>query len=110
MVLLGDSYVDYGSHTLPADLAAESGQQWRIYALLGASMASGGISFIPPQFDQALAADPDICVVVMDGGGNDILVPNAFMLGSGDCKQTCRRRAASRHGQPPRRTPRQTQR
>jgi hypothetical protein len=50
-------------------------------------MGSGGIGLIPPQFDQALAADPDITTVVMDGGGNDVLVPDAMQWPQGSsCK------------------------
>ena len=37
---------------------------------------SGGIGLIPPQFDTALAAHPTIKVVIMDGGGNDVLLPD----------------------------------
>jgi hypothetical protein len=87
VVIVGDSYINWGTHTLPADLAAESGQQWRLYAVGGASMASGGATgFIPDQLELAIAQDPEIRTVVMDGGGNDILIPNALFAGSQDCK------------------------
>ena len=86
-VIIGDSYINWGSHTLPADLAREAGETWRLYAIGGSSMATGGIAgFIPDQFEQALMADPNILFVVMDGGGNDILIPAATWVGGADCK------------------------
>jgi hypothetical protein len=86
-VIIGDSYINWASHTLPADLAREAGETWRLYAVGGSSMATGGIAgFIPDQFEQALAADPNILFVVMDGGGNDILIPAATWVGGADCK------------------------
>jgi lysophospholipase L1-like esterase len=52
-------------------------------AVAGTAMGSGGIGLIPPQFDQALLTSSDIRLVILDGGGNDILLPAA---GSPDCK------------------------
>jgi hypothetical protein len=49
-------------------------------------MGSGGIGLIPPTFDTALAADPDIVAAVLDGGGNDVLIPAATWPGGADCK------------------------
>jgi hypothetical protein len=47
-VIVGDSFINWFSHTLPADLAREAGETWRLYAVGGSSMASGGITgFIP---------------------------------------------------------------
>jgi hypothetical protein len=89
VVVLGDSYVNWISHTFPADLAREAGVTYRMYAVGAAAMASGGVSLIPPQFDQALAADPNIIAIVMDGGGNDILVPDTAQFPQGgECKQS----------------------
>jgi hypothetical protein len=89
VVVLGDSYVNWISHTFPADLTREAGVTYRMYAVGAAAMASGGVSLIPPQFDQALAADPNIIAVVMDGGGNDILVPDTAQFPQGgECKQS----------------------
>jgi hypothetical protein len=50
-------------------------------AVAGTSMGSGGIALIPPQFDTALATSKDIRLVIVDGGGNDILLP-----AMGNCK------------------------
>ena len=53
-------------------------------------MATGGITtLIPDQFENAVKADKDIRVVVMDGGGNDILVADTLMFPNGaDCKES----------------------
>jgi hypothetical protein len=86
-VVIGDSYINWGTHTLPADLAREAGETWRMYAVGGASMATGGITtLIPDQFNQALAADRNILTVVMDGGGNDVLIPAASWPNGTACK------------------------
>jgi hypothetical protein len=88
VVVLGDSYVNWISHTFPADLAKEAGVTYRMYAAGGTAMGSGGIGLIPPQFDQAVAADPNIIAAIMDGGGNDILVADTAQFPQGaDCKQ-----------------------
>lgn len=86
-IIIGDSYINWSTHTLPADLVAETGQTWRLYAVGGASMASGGIAtLIPDQFEQAVVADPKIKMVLMDGGGNDVMIPAATWVGGADCK------------------------
>jgi hypothetical protein len=88
VAVLGDSYVNWISHTFPADLAKEAGVTYRMYAVGGTAMGSGGIGLIAPQLDQAVAADPNIIAIVMDGGGNDILVPDTAQFPQGgDCKQ-----------------------
>ena len=87
VIIIGDSYTNWVSHTLPADLAAKAGQTWRLYGVGGASMATGGVStLIPDQFANALTDDPNIKAVVMDGGGNDILVPDLKWVNGGNCK------------------------
>jgi lysophospholipase L1-like esterase len=51
-------------------------------AVAGTAMASGGATgLIPPQFDSLVGTD--IRLIILDGGGNDILIPAA---GSPDCK------------------------
>lgn len=88
-VVIGDSYINWASHTLPADLADQAGEMWPLYAVGGASMATGGIAeLIPDQFSDALADNPNIKFVVMDGGGNDVLIPDASFVGGGDCKNS----------------------
>lgn len=89
VVLLGDSYINWVSHTFPADLYREAGATYRMYAVGAYSMGSGGIGFIPPELDQALAEDPDINLVVMTGGGNDVLVADTTQFPQGgDCKMS----------------------
>jgi hypothetical protein len=89
VVVLGDSYVNWISHTFPADLTREAGVTYRMYAVGAAAMATGGLSLIPPQFDQAVTADPNIIAVVMDGGGNDILVADTAQFPQGaQCKES----------------------
>ncbi len=89
VIVMGDSYINWATHTFGQDLANEAGETWPMYAVGGYSMGSGGIGLIPPQFDQALAANPDIKAVVMDGGGNDILIPDTLMFpGSDACKNS----------------------
>jgi hypothetical protein len=89
VVIVGDSYINWASHTLPADLAKEAGETWRLYAVGGASMTAGGIAkLIPAQFEDAITADKDILTVVMDGGGNDVLIcDQATYSGCDKCKQ-----------------------
>jgi hypothetical protein len=81
LVVIGDSYINWISHTFPEDIKKESGQTWRMEAVGGYSMGSGGIGSIPQEFYDSIAKDPDAHTVLMDGGGNDVLVPdfsNAF--------------------------------
>lgn len=88
VAMIGDSYVNFAvTHTFPADIAAASGQTWPLYAVPGSSMASGGVAgFIPDQFRGAIAANPGITTVVMNGGGNDILIPDQIRFpGSNQC-------------------------
>jgi len=80
VVLIGDSYVDWITHTFPADIRAEAGQQWPSYAVGGTSMATGGLGRIPDQLPMAIAANPNIKAIVMTGGGNDILVADTVMF------------------------------
>jgi hypothetical protein len=84
VISMGDSYMNWTSHTFPQDLNAAAGVTFRpTYAVGGFSMGSGGIGLIPPEFDQAVTANKDIIAVVLDGGGNDVLIP---AIGRPDCK------------------------
>jgi hypothetical protein len=86
VIIVGDSYINWGTHTFGADLAKEAGESWRMYAVGGHSLGSGGIGSIPAQLDQALVEDKNIIASVMDGGGNDVLIPAATWPGGADCK------------------------
>jgi lysophospholipase L1-like esterase len=84
VISMGDSYMNWITHTFPEDLNEAAGVTFRpTYAVGGFSMGSGGLGLIPPLFDTALSQDPDIIAVVLDGGGNDLLIP---AIGRPDCK------------------------
>jgi lysophospholipase L1-like esterase len=90
VVLIGDSYINYINNIAPrlAALAVEDGalmrgQQYRDRAVAGSSLATGGLSKIPPQLDTALREDPNIKFVIMDGGGNDVLLGEQQCLEDG---------------------------
>ena len=90
VVILGDTFVIWADGFLDA-LKKETGQTYRNYALEGAGLGSVnmilGPNLIPPEFDQALSADPDITTVIMTGGGTDILLPDPMFGSEADgCK------------------------
>lgn len=87
IVLIGDSYINWVSHTFGADINQVSGLSIENFAIGATSMGSGGIGLIAPQFDTAKATHPDIIAVIMDGGGNDVLVPDTVQFPQGgQCK------------------------
>jgi len=98
VMVAGDSYVNWVSHTFPQDLASQFGNGatgvWdvpytlggRLYAVGGWSMGSGGIGHIPDQLGYAVTDDPDIIAAVMTGGGNDFLVSSPEWPGGGECR------------------------
>jgi hypothetical protein len=93
LIVIGDSFINWISHTFPDDIVKESGQKWRMQAIGGMSMATGGAGypfgiFIPNQFDDAIKADPDAHTVLMDGGGNDVLVGTIQDGEIEKCKET----------------------
>lgn len=85
MVFIGDSYVNYGvAHTelnilvgrdAMKDGALMQGQMYPDYAVPGTTIAAPPAQ-IPGQWPQAKGANKNIQVVVMDGGGNDVLINN----------------------------------
>lgn len=100
VILMGDSYMNWVSHTFPQDMAKNFGNGtqgvWdvpyvsggRLYAIGAWAMGSGGIGLIPDQLTFALADDPNIIATIMTGGGNDLLVPSPEWPGGGDCKNS----------------------
>lgn len=71
----GDSIFD-DNGVIQAELEANAGQTFRDYTTSGAEIEGG--SAAPSVYDQyasANAANPDITTVIMNGGGNDILIP-----------------------------------
>ncbi|MET0386962.1 MAG: SGNH/GDSL hydrolase family protein [Polyangiales bacterium] len=90
VIVIGDSYLNWPTHTFPEDLAKEAGEAWRVYAAGGCALGSGGFCTgleISDQLDQAVADDSDIVAGVMSGGGIDILISDALQHPGGDqCK------------------------
>jgi hypothetical protein len=78
--MLGDSYMDLGN--VGPTIQMDANATYRTYYLAGAAMNYGtGQGNIPYQFDSmAVPANPDIKLVIMDGGGNDILLNNSQCL------------------------------
>jgi len=74
--------MDVGNVGPTIKMTATGGSGYRNYYLLGAALNYGsGQGNIPYQFDSmAVTANPDIKVVIMDGGGNDILINNRSCL------------------------------
>jgi hypothetical protein len=82
VVMLGDSYMDPTFGNVGPTLMTLANAQYRPYYIGGASMNGGSGQFnIPYQFtNMAVTANPDIKVIIMDGGGNDILLNNRQCL------------------------------
>jgi len=75
VVFLGDSIFAL-SGGIQENLHAWAGGTFRNYTTSGAELVGGILApSIPQQYDMARADDPDIRVVVMNGAGNDILIP-----------------------------------
>jgi hypothetical protein len=95
VVMLGDSYLDpnYGNVGPNIVTAAQqagvlaAGQKYREYYLAGAAMNNGAANLnIPYQYNTSAKGDlfvPDptkILLVIMDGGGNDVLIDQQSCL------------------------------
>ncbi|WP_111495313.1 SGNH/GDSL hydrolase family protein [Marinobacter bohaiensis] len=85
VVTVGDSIFAL-SGELQDFLEEEAGETFRRYTLSGAEITGGALATsVANQYRQAYADNPAIDTVVMDGGGNDILIP-AIALDPYDCK------------------------
>jgi lysophospholipase L1-like esterase len=99
--IIGDSYVTgFGSPALQPSLSAidPSIGQYPNYAGAGCSMASGGVCTgvygnVPDQDAAAIAAQPNLKFVIMDGGGNDILICDAAAYPG--CSTACKSSGSS---------------
>ncbi|HEX4445720.1 MAG TPA: SGNH/GDSL hydrolase family protein [Polyangiaceae bacterium] len=104
VVMLGDSYLDpnYGNvgNNIFADAQAAgslaANTTYRHYYLAGAAMNNGaGLLNIPYQYDSGAKTDlavsnpADIDVIVMDGGGNDVLIDQQSCLTAGPTQAAC---------------------
>lgn len=85
VITLGDSIFDL-SGDLQRFLEAEAGETFRDYTLSGAELEGGIIAnSVYRQYADAKATDSNINTIVMDGGGNDILIP-AMILDPYGCR------------------------
>jgi hypothetical protein len=94
VIMLGDSYMDIG-HIGP-DIMSDAMAMYRHYYLAGSAMNYGsGALNIPHQYevqamtDTSVAMPKDIKVVIMDGGGNDVLIDNEECLTTAPLTTTC---------------------
>lgn len=86
VVMIGDSYMDIGN-VGPTIMKDANNAMYRHYYLAGAALNYESTIFnIPYQFDTmaetdtAVAMPTDIKLVIMDGGGNDVLINNSSCL------------------------------
>ena len=85
MVFFGDSIFAL-SGEIQKNLHAYAGKTFRNYTTSGAELSGGIIQpSVEQQFQMAEADNPNSTVIVMDGGGNDILIP-ALALDPYDCR------------------------
>lgn len=88
LIVLGDSYLHWLTHTFPEDFEKEFGGRYRMYAVGAASMGSGGLTgLIPDQLTAAIREDPDMIAGVLTGGGNDILIADAVKYPGSDTRK-----------------------
>lgn len=75
VITLGDSIFDLNG-VIEDTLESYAGETFRDYTQSGAEL-SGGLfaTAVVDQYDDAKATDSNISTIVMDGGGNDILIP-----------------------------------
>jgi hypothetical protein len=91
VVMLGDSYLDPNWGNVGPTIMMDANAMYRHYYIGAASMAWGNPDtqfYIPYQYDPMAKTDTsvmnpaDIKVIIMDGGGNDVLIGNT------SCEQT----------------------
>jgi hypothetical protein len=89
VIIIGDSFINWEpAHKFPEQIKATTQQNWRMKAAGAWAMGSGGVGLIPTQFDDAIKEDPDAHTILMDGGGNDVLVADVSLDFFGACKET----------------------
>jgi len=86
VVTIGDSIFAL-SGDLQDFLESYAGETFRRYTLSGAELKGGIIATsIYDQYDIAKSDNPNIDTIVMDGAGNDILIPAIALFDPYDCK------------------------
>ncbi|XXF74894.1 hypothetical protein P2318_17625 [Myxococcaceae bacterium GXIMD 01537] len=86
VVFLGDSIFALSGEIQTA-IHAKAGGTFRNYTTSGAEITGGVVTpSIRGQFDLAETDNPNSRIVVMDGGGNDILIPTIALADPYDCK------------------------
>jgi hypothetical protein len=87
VVMIGDSYLALSGdvkEVLTAQAleagALDEGESYRNYYVSGTQLGGAGVNAIPRQYEKAKAADPDIKLLIMTGGGNDVLIGNRSCL------------------------------
>jgi len=90
----GDSIFDLNG-VIQTELEASAGETFRDYTTSGAKMSGGSLApAVDEQYASANAVNPDITTIVMNGGGNDILIP-ALTFDQYRCKTTWYRKNLS---------------
>jgi hypothetical protein len=85
IITLGDSIFDL-SGDIQSILEDRAGQTFRDYTLSGAELSGGLIAnSVERQYSDATSTDSNIETIVMNGGGNDILIP-AIILDPYGCR------------------------
>ncbi|MEQ8981427.1 MAG: SGNH/GDSL hydrolase family protein [Deltaproteobacteria bacterium] len=86
VVFIGDSIFAL-SGEIQANLHVRNGGTFRNYTTSGAELTGGLINpSVEQQFELAVTDPPNSSIVVMDGGGNDILIPAVALFDPYDCK------------------------
>ncbi|ASP38561.1 hypothetical protein CHH28_07680 [Bacterioplanes sanyensis] len=86
VITLGDSIFDL-SNELQLNLEDYAGETFRKYTRSGAELEGGLVApSVIEQYAQARSDNADIDTVVMNGGGNDILIPVLAMFDPYNCK------------------------
>lgn len=85
VITLGDSIFDL-SGDIQANLEAQAGQTFRNYTQSGAELSGGLLArSVEGQYADAKSTNANIDIAVMNGGGNDILIP-AILLDPYGCR------------------------
>ncbi len=94
VITLGDSIFDLNG-VIEETLESYAGETFRNYTQNGAELQGGFIArSVVDQYSDARSTDSNISTIVMDGGGNDILIP-AYLFDPYKCRTRWYRRNLS---------------